>query len=227
MRRKVRLLGIGAAAVLGASALAIAPFANAAESPESIMAKCDASIFIEGKEQRFNALSGKRPMADTCDLVEVSFTSFDGPTERVTEIFRNCPPDSSAGTEVTATWSASVGQITGRYKFTTVGAGGSLFGALNGAWLKHTGTLDLKYEYTESIDTQVFELPVGKTLYVNFTPKMQSMKAVWKVHTAARNNPMGISSPEYNAEAQEEVIGPLVLTGGSIDGKVSPVYANC
>lgn len=237
--RKVRFVAIGAAVASGAAvATVLLPSANAADekTPEQIMSMCHRSAKINGEQRSvsdFNASFGDGFAADTCDFEETNFETFDGPTEKVTVGFPNCEPNATDPAKVTTEWSTAVAQGKGKYTVTQQGAGGGILGFLTGSWQKHQGTLDLTIEEATASESEEREVPVGKVLHVEFTPKIQRMTGVWKVHSDAREQGTVIpASPEVNLEAEEVVEGPVILEGaagapGRVDGTSKAVLTDC
>jgi hypothetical protein len=236
--KKIRLVAIGSALATGAAIVTLLPSADAAEekTPEQIMSMCQRAAKINGKQQStsdFGGGLGDGFAADTCDFVETKFETFDGPTQKVTVDFPNCEPNATEPSTVTTEFSHAVAQGQGKYTVTQQGGGGGLFGALSGAWLKHKGTLDLTIKSATASESEQRSVPVGKVLHVEFTPKMQRMTGVWKVHTAAREQSSVIpAQPEVNLEAEEVVEGPVIRPGvagapGLADGVSKAVLTDC
>jgi hypothetical protein len=229
----IRLVAIGSALATGGAILMLLPSASAADkTPDEITAICDKSSKINGVQQEATGLAdGFR--ADTCDFVEKDMVPFDGPKEKASIDFPNCEPNAPKPASVSVTWSASAAQGQGKYTVTTEGFGGNLFGILNVGWTRHTGTLDMTTKTATAGDTETREVPVGKVLTFEFTPKMQRMTGVWKVFTAARAATTTTNaSPEVNLEAEEVVEGPVVLPSvagapGRLDGTITPVFTDC
>jgi hypothetical protein len=237
--KKVRYVAIGASLVTGAAAAAVLlPSANAAEEPtaEQIMGMCERTAVLNGKEQTtadFGGGLGDGFLSDTCDFVETNFETFDGPTEKVTVDFPNCEPNATAPAKVTTEFSKAVGQGQGKYTVTQQGAGGGLFGALSGSWVKHKGTLDMTVKTATASESEQREVPVGKVMHVTFTPKMQRMTGEWRVHIDAREATTTTNAtPEKNFVAEEVVEGPVILasaagTPGLADGTSKVVLEDC
>lgn len=236
--KKIRLVAIGCALATGGAVVTLLPSANAAEekTPEQIMRMCERTAKLNGKQQStrdFGGGLGDGFESDTCDFVETKFETFDGPTEKVTVDFPNCEPNATEPSKVTTEFSKSVGQGQGKYTVTQQGALGGLFGALSGSWVKHKGTLDMTIKSATATESEQREVPVGKVLHVTFTPKMQRMTGVWKVHIAAREQGTVIpASPEKNFEAEEVVEGPVIRPGaagtpGLVDGTSKAVLEDC
>ncbi|MPY61480.1 hypothetical protein FNH08_31370 [Streptomyces spongiae] len=231
-------MAIGCALATGGAVVTLLPSANAAEekTPEQIMRMCERTAKLNGKQQSvsdFNGAFADGFESDTCDFVETKFETFDGPTEKVTVDFPNCEPNATEPSKVTTEYSQAVGQGQGKYTVTQQGAAGGLFGALNGSWVKHKATLDMTIKTATATESEQREVPVGKVLHLTFTPKMQRMTGVWKVHTAAREQGTVIpGSPEKNFEAEEVVEGPVIRPGaagtpGLVDGTTKPVLEDC
>jgi hypothetical protein len=207
---------------------------TASAANQDVMDRCNKALKINGVPQAFSYLSDAAgPQASTCDFTESSFTTFDGPTTRVSGPFPNCAPNTTKNRSVSVTWQSAVGQIDGRYRFTETSRGG-VAGALAQAWSHHSGTLGLSTKSITVGEVKTFELPKGQRLYVDFTPKLQSMKGVWHAHIDRTTSPRGpLTSMErfapngWDGEAADEVTGPHMLTGGVVDGTVTPVYQPC
>ena len=237
--KKVRYLAIGASLVTGTAVVTVLlPSANAADekTPEQIMTMCNQSAVINGEQREtrdFGGGLGDGFAADNCDFVETNFETFDGPTEKVTVDFPNCEPNATDPAKITTEFSKAVGQGEGRYTVTQQGAGGGIFGFLNGSWLKHKATLDMTIKTATAKESEQREVPVGKVLHVTFTPKMQRMTGVWKVRIDASSGSFGVNpSEEKNFEAPEVVEGPVILesaagTPGLADGTSKVVLEDC
>jgi hypothetical protein len=238
--KKVRYVAIGAAITTGAAvATVLLPSANAAEekTPEQIMGMCERSAKINGEQRStsdFGGGLGDGFAADTCDFVETKkLEFFDGPKQKVTVDFPNCEPNATEPAKVDATWKATVGQGEGKYTATQQGAGGGLFGFLSGSWLKHKGTTDLTLRTVTTGDKETREVPVGKVLHMEFTPKMQRMTGVWRVKIEAKDNGSIVpDTKEQTFEAEEVVEGPVTLPGaagapGILDGTPKAVLTDC
>jgi hypothetical protein len=236
--KKVRLVAAGAALATGGVIITLLPSANAAEekTPEQIITMCERSAVVNGKQRSVSDFGGAFAdgfQADNCDYVETNFESFDGPTEKASIDFPNCEPNATEPAKVSITWKATVGQGSGKYTATQQGAGGGLFGFLSGSWLKHKGTTDLTVKSVTAGDTENREVPVGKVLHMEFTPKMQRMTGEWRVRIDADPGSFAVNpSPEKNFVASELVEGPAVLPGaagaaGIADGAVKPVLTDC
>lgn len=231
--KKIRLVAIGAALVTGGAVITFAPSADAAEkTPQEIMNICNAAAKINGVQQSKIGVGSNKFKADTCDFVETKFEAYAGPTEKVTVDFPNCEPDATEPAEISVTWEASVAQGKGRYRYIEQGGGG-LFGILSGSWLRHRGTLDLKLESASNSKTVTQQVPPGKVLHAEFTPKMQRMTGVWKVFTAERRQGTVLpAQAEVRLEAEEVVEGPVILPGaagtpGLADGVDTYPLADC
>ncbi|MEV0224175.1 hypothetical protein [Streptomyces sp. NPDC050704] len=240
--KKVRYVAIGAAITSGAAvATVLLPSANAADekkTPEQILTMCERAKVLNGKKQSIfdfggHPIAGPSFASDSCEFVETNFETFDGPAEKASIDFPNCEPNATEPSKVDATWKAIVGQGEGKYTATQQGAGGGVFGALSGSWLKHTGTTDLTIKTVTASDKEIREVPVGKVLHMEFTPKMQRMTGVWRVKIDAREattttNPV----PAQTFEAPEVVEGPFILPGaagapGIPDGVPKAVLTDC
>ncbi|GHH07231.1 hypothetical protein [Streptomyces lanatus] len=236
--KKIRIVAVGSALATGGVIVALLPSADAADekTPEQIMSMCERSSKINGKQRSvsdFGGSFGDGFAADTCDYSETNFETFDGPTEKASIDFPNCEPNATTPAKVSITWSATVAQGEGKYTVTQQGGGGGLFGFLSGSWLKHKGTLDMTIDSATAGDTEEREVPVGKVLHMEFTPKIQRMTGVWKVHSDAREQGTVIpASPEVNLQAEEVVEGPVMLPGaagapGVVDGTSKAVLTDC
>ncbi|MFE9647243.1 hypothetical protein ACFYO0_24640 [Streptomyces sp. NPDC006365] len=240
--KKVRYVAIGAAITTGAAvATVLLPSANAAEekTPEQIMKLCERTKVLNGKNQSLedfggHGIAGPTFESDTCDFVETKkLEFFDGPTEKVSIDFPNCEPNATKPTKAEFKWTATVGQGEGKYTATQQGAGGGLFGALSGSWLKHKGTTDITVDTVTAGDSETIDVPVGKVLHMEFTPKMQRMTGEWRVKINANPGSFAVNpTPEQNYSAPEVVEGPVVLAGaagapGIADGEPKPVLTDC
>ena len=239
--RKIRIVAVGSAVVTGgALAAVLLPSANAADekTPEQIMTMCQRAKVLNGKQQSIfdfggHPIAGPSFASDNCDFVETKFETFDGPTEKASIDFPNCEPNATEAAKVSITWSATAAQGQGKYTVTQQGGGGGLFGALTGSWLKHKGTLDMTVKSATAGDTEQRDVPVGKVLHMEFTPKLQRMTGEWRVRIDAREattvtNP----SPEQNFVAPDVVEGPVILPGaagapGVVDGTSKAVLTDC
>ncbi|MGY1498674.1 hypothetical protein ACW4TU_19110 [Streptomyces sp. QTS52] len=236
--RKVRLVAVGSALATGGAIIALLPSANAAEekTPEQIITMCERSAVVNGKQRSVRDFGGAFAdgfQADNCNYVETNFELFDGPTEKASIDFPNCEPNATEPAKVSITWKATVAQGSGKYTATQQGAGGGLFGFLSGSWLKHKGTTDMTVKSVTAGDTENREVPVGKVLHMEFTPKMQRMTGEWRVRIDANPGSFAVNpSPEKNFVASELVEGPAVLPGaagaaGIADGVAKPVLTDC
>ncbi|MDQ0934693.1 hypothetical protein [Streptomyces turgidiscabies] len=236
--KKVRYVAVASALATGGAIIALLPSANAAEerTPEQIIQMCERSKVVNGKQRSvedFGASFGDGFQADNCDYVETNFESFDGPTEKASIDFPNCEPNATEAAKVSITWKATVAQGSGKYTATQQGAGGGLFGFLSGSWLKHKGTTDMTVKSVTAGDTENREVPVGKVLHMEFTPKMQRMTGEWRVRINANPGSFAVNpSPEKNFVASELVEGPAILPGaagapGIADGVAKPVLTDC
>ncbi|MFC8241534.1 hypothetical protein [Streptomyces chartreusis] len=162
--------------------------------------------------------------ADTCDFVETKFETFDGPAEKVTVDFPNYEPNATDPAKVNVEWSTTVAQGKGRYTVTQQGGGGGILGFLTGSWLKHKAALDMTIDSATASGSEEREVPVGKVLQVEFTPKMQRMTGVWKVHSDAREaTTFTHPVPEVNLDAEEVVEGPSMLESAAGGANVTDV----
>ncbi|WP_051864916.1 hypothetical protein [Streptomyces griseus] len=236
--RKVRFVAIGAALATGGGIVALLPSANAADdkTPEQIMTMCERSAVVNGKQRSVRDFDGGFAdgfQADNCDFVETKFETFDGPTEKASIDFPNCEPAATDAAKVSVTWSSTAAQGEGKYTVTQQGGGGGLFGALSGSWVKHKGTLDMTVKSATAGATEQREVPVGKVLHMEFTPKMQRMTGEWRVRIDAREATTTTNAtPERNFVAPEVVEGPVVLPGaagapGVVDGTSKAVLEDC
>ncbi len=239
--RKIRVVAVGSAVVTGgALAAVLLPSASAAEekTPEQITDLCKRAEVLNGKRQSISdfgghTIAGPNFGSDNCDFVETNFETFDGPPEKASIDFPNCEPNATEPASVSVTWSATAAQGQGKYTSTQQGAGGGLFGALTGSWLKHKGTLDMTVRSATAGATEQQEVPVGKVLHMEFTPKLQRMTGEWRVRIDA--DPGGFATnptPEQNFVAPEVVEGPVILPGaagapGAVDGTVKAVLTDC
>jgi hypothetical protein len=239
--KKIRYVAVGAAVVTGGSLAAVLlPSANAADekTPEQIMTMCQRAKVLNGKQQSISDFGG-HPIAgpgfasDNCDFVETKFETFDGPPEKASIDFPNCEPNATEPATVSITWSATAAQGQGKYTVTQQGGGGGIFGALSGSWVKHKGTLDMTIKSATAGDTEERQVPVGKVLFMQFTPKMQRMTGEWRVRIDAREaTTVTNATPEQNFVAPEVVEGPVILPGaagapGVMDGTAKPVLTDC
>ncbi|WSQ09918.1 hypothetical protein OG604_20310 [Streptomyces sp. NBC_01231] len=236
--RKVRYVAIGAALATGGVIITLLPSANAADAktPEQIMTMCERSAVVSGKQRSVRDFGGAFAdgfQADNCDYVETKFETFDGPAEKASIDFPNCEPNATEPSKVSITWTATAAQGEGKYTATQQGGGGGLFGFLSGSWLKHKGTLDMTVKSATAGDTEQREVPVGKVLHMEFTPKMQRMTGEWRVRIDADPGSFAVNpSPEQNFVAPEVVEGPVILPGaagapGIADGTSKPVLEDC
>lgn len=237
--KKVRYIAIGAALATGGVIVTLLPSANAADekTPDQIMGLCERSAFVNGVKRSapkdFGGAFGDGFLADNCDFVETKFETFDAPTEKASIDFPNCEPNATEPAKVSITWSATAAQGTGKYTSTKQGGGGGLFGFLSGSWLKHKGTLDMTVRSATAGDTEQREVPVGKVLHINFTPKMQRMTGEWRVRIDEDRGSFGVNpTPEQNFVAPDVVEGPVILPGaagapGVVDGVSKAVLEDC
>ncbi|TQJ53775.1 hypothetical protein FBY34_1517 [Streptomyces sp. SLBN-115] len=236
--RKVRYVAIGAALATGGAVVTLLPSANAADekTPDQIMRMCQRSAVLNGKQQSVSDFGGAFAdgfESDNCDFVETKFETFDGPTEKSSIDFPNCEPNAAEPAKVSITWSAAAAQGQGKYSVTQQGAGGGLFGFLSGSWLKHKGTLDMTVKSATAGATEQREVPVGKVLHMEFTPKLQRMTGEWRVRLDADPGSFAVNpSPEQNFVAPDVVEGPVILPGaagapGVADGTSKAVLEDC
>ncbi|KUN97654.1 hypothetical protein AQJ67_29635 [Streptomyces caeruleatus] len=234
-------MAVGSAVVTGgALAAVLLPSANAAEekTPDQIMDLCKRAKVVNGKEQDLfdfggHPIAGPSFGSDNCDFVETEFETFNGPTEKSSIDFPNCEPNATGPAKVSITWSATAAQGQGKYTVTQQGGGGGLFGFLSGSWLKHKGTLDMTLKSETAGDTEQRDVPVGKVLHMEFTPKMQRMTGEWRVRIDADPGDFATNpSPEQNFVAPDVVEGPVILPGaagapGVVDGTSKAVLTDC
>ncbi|WP_329547031.1 hypothetical protein OG548_25145 [Streptomyces sp. NBC_01356] len=236
--KKIRFVAVGAALATGGAVVALLPSANAADAktPDQIMTMCERSAVVNGDERTVEDFGGAFAdgfQADNCDYVETNFETFDGPTEKSSIDFPNCEPNATEPATVSITWSATAAQGQGKYTSTQQGAGGGLFGFLSGSWVKHKGTLDMTVKSATAGDTDQREVPVGKVLHMEFTPKIQRMTGEWRVRIDADPGSFAVNpSPEQNFVAPEVVEGPVILPGaagapGVADGTSKAVLEDC
>ncbi|MEV5899374.1 hypothetical protein [Streptomyces sp. NPDC052127] len=231
-------MAIGAALATGGAIVTLLPSANAADekTPDQIMRMCQRSAVLNGKQQSVSDFGGAFAdgfESDNCDFVETKFETFDGPTEKSSIDFPNCEPNAAEPAKVSITWSAAAAQGQGKYSVTQQGAGGGLFGFLSGSWLKHKGTLDMTVKSATAGATEQREVPVGKVLHMEFTPKLQRMTGEWRVRLDADPGSFAVNpSPEQNFVAPDVVEGPVILPGaagapGVADGTSKAVLEDC
>ncbi|MEU9433954.1 hypothetical protein [Streptomyces sp. NPDC048252] len=231
-------MAIGAALATGGAIVTLLPSANAADekTPDQIMRMCQRSAVLNGKQQSVSDFGGAFAdgfESDNCDFVETKFETFDGPTEKSSIDFPNCEPNVAEPAKVSITWSAAAAQGQGKYSVTQQGAGGGLFGFLSGSWLKHKGTLDMTVKSATAGATEQREVPVGKVLHMEFTPKLQRMTGEWRVRLDADPGSFAVNpSPEQNFVAPDVVEGPVILPGaagapGVADGTSKAVLEDC
>ncbi|NGO45708.1 hypothetical protein [Streptomyces ureilyticus] len=237
--KKVRYVAIGAALTTGAAvATVVLPSANAAEekTAQEIITMCERTKVLNGKKQSLedfggHGIAGPGFQSDSCKFVETGFETFNGPKEKVTVDFPNCEANSSPKAEFK--WTATVGQGEGKYTATQQGAAGGLFGALSGSWLKHKGTTDITVKTVTAGDSETRQVPEGKVLHMEFTPRMQRMTGEWQVKINAREATTTTNAvPEQNYTAPEVIEGPVVLpkaagAPGVADGALDPVETDC
>jgi hypothetical protein len=233
--KKIRFVAIGAALATGGAVVALLPSANAADAktPEQIVAMCDRAAVINGERQQAKGGFADGFLADNCDYVETKFETFDGPTEKSSIDFPNCEPDATDPAKVSVTWSATVAQGKGKYTETNQGGGFSLFGVLSGSWVRHDSTLDMTVKSATASATEQREVPVGKVLHMEFTPRIQRMTGEWRARIDAESaTTVSAARPEQNFVAPEVVVGPRVLPGaagapGIADGTSKAVLEDC
>ncbi|MEV6538616.1 hypothetical protein [Streptomyces sp. NPDC051665] len=236
--RKVRYAAIGAALATGGVIVALLPSANAADAktPDQIMTMCERSAVVNGEQRSVEDFGGAFAdgfQADNCDYVETNFETFDGPTEKASIDFPNCEPNATDPAKVSITWSSTSAQGQGKYVSTQQGVAGGLFGFLSGAWAKHKGTLDMTVKSATAGDTEARDVPVGKVLHMEFTPKLQRMTGEWRVRIDADPGSFAVNpSPEQNFVAPDVVEGPVILPGaagapGVVDGTSKAVLEDC
>lgn len=231
-------MAIGAALATGGVVITLLPSANAADAktPDQIMTMCERSAVVNGEQRSVEDFGGAFAdgfQADNCDYVETNFETFDGPTEKASIDFPNCKPNATDPAKVSITWSSTAAQGQGKYVSTQQGVAGGLFGFLSGAWAKHKGTLDMTVKSATAGDTEARDVPVGKVLHMEFTPKLQRMTGEWRVRVDAREQTTVLpASPEQNFVAPDVVEGPVVLPGaagapGVVDGTSKAVLEDC
>ncbi|MFJ9892621.1 hypothetical protein ACIQPR_04740 [Streptomyces sp. NPDC091280] len=231
-------MAIGAALATGGAVVALLPSANAAEekTPAQIMTMCNRSAVLNGKQQSVSDFGGGFAdgfMADNCDFVETKFETFNGPTEKASIDFPNCEPDATAPAKVSIAWESEVAQGKGRQIAVVQGGSGGLFGVLSGAWSVHKSTLDMTTNTAKAGSKDTFEVPVGKVVAIEFTPKMQRMTGEWRVRIDADPGSFAVNpSPEQNFVLEDVVEGPVMLPGaagapGVVDGIAKPVFTDC
>ncbi|XUL90218.1 hypothetical protein ACQ86D_29295 [Streptomyces galilaeus] len=236
--RKVRYVAIGAALATGGVIVTLLPSANAADAktPDQIMTMCERSAVVNGEQRSVEDFGGAFAdgfQADNCDYVETNFETFDGPTEKASIDFPNCEPNATDPAKVSITWSSTAAQGQGKYVSTQQGVGGGLFGFLSGSWAKHKGTLDMTVKSATAGDTEARDVPVGKVLHMEFTPKLQRMTGEWRVRIDADPGSFAVNpSPEQNFVAPDVVEGPVILPGaagapGVVDGTSKAVLEDC
>jgi hypothetical protein len=236
--RKVRYVAIGAALATGGAIVTLLPSANAADAktPDQIMTMCERSAVVNGEQRSVEDFGGAFAdgfQADNCDFVETNFETFDGPTEKASIDFPNCEPNATDPAKVSITWSSTAAQGQGKYVSTQQGVAGGLFGFLSGAWAKHKGTLDMTVKSATAGDTETRDVPVGKVLHMEFTPKLQRMTGEWRVRIDADPGSFAVNpSPEQNFVAPDVVEGPVILPGaagapGVVDGTSKAVLEDC
>jgi hypothetical protein len=227
--KKIRLIAIGSALATCGVVVTLLPSAQAAgKTPEEIVERCDYFSTVKGDAAK-NADSD----SDTCFFEETKFEVFDGPTEKVTVDFPHCEPNATEPATIRAEWSKSIGQGKGKYVGRVNGTGGGILGILSGAWTKHHGTFDLTLETLTASEAEERQVPPGKVLHVEFTPKMQRMTGVWKLRIGAKKaNRRTPARPEENYETEDVVEGPVVLPGpagapGQVEGVSRAVLTDC
>jgi hypothetical protein len=240
--KKVRYIAIGSSVVtVAAVATVLLPSANAAneaKTPEEIMRMCELTKVLNGKQQSLgdikgNPIAGPTFKSDSCDFVETKFETFPGEPQQATIEFPNCEPNAKGPATITDKGSAVVTQGEGKYTVTQQGGGGGLFGVLNLSWTKHKATTDMTTKTVTASVGDTPKIPVGKVLYMEFTPKMQRMTGVWRVKIEARPATTTTNAvPEQIFEAPEVVEGPVMLAGaagapGLADGITKAIITDC
>lgn len=210
-------------AVLAVGGAAVTPAPGHAATSEEIMAWCKEARYINGKKQEFTDSMLDSPSADSCDYRQVGeLEIYEGVTEKVTPDFPNCDPDATE-MKASVSWTFTVGQRAGHYLGIDQGGTGGLFGVLNGSWMKHTGSLDLTIKEGTVADSSIYDVPPGKVLYIEFTPKLQRMNGEWQV----------VRGPDLYT-APDATQGPHMLKNptepdktGAVDGRVEAIYEDC
>ncbi|MFD9390317.1 hypothetical protein ACFWBB_06155 [Streptomyces sp. NPDC060000] len=238
--RKVRIVAIGAALATGGVVVALLPSANAAEAktPAQIMDLCKRAEVLNGKQQSIEDFGG-HPIAgpsfgsDNCDFVETKFETFNGPTEKASIDFPNCEPNATEPAKVSIAWESEVAQGKGKQIAIVQGGSGGLFGVLTGAWSVHKSSLDMTTNTVKAGSKDTVEVPVGKVVHMEFTPKLQRMTGEWRVRIDANPGSFAVNpSPEQNFVLEDVVEGPSMLAGaagapGVVDGVAKPVFEDC
>ncbi|WP_405846620.1 hypothetical protein [Streptomyces sp. NBC_01518] len=234
--KKIQAVAVLSALATGGVIVSLLPSANAADAatktPDEIMRMCQKARVIDGKEQQFPGISDA-PLADSCDFVETKFETFSGEPQQTTPEFPNCEPNAKKPATATIKGSAVVTQGQGKYTVTQQGGGGGLFGVLNLSWTKHKATTDLTTKTVIASVGDTPKIPVGKVLFMQFTPNMQRMTGVWRVKIDARPATTTTNAvPEQIFEAPDVVEGPVILPGaaggpGLADGISEPIISDC
>lgn len=228
--RKIKFVAIGAALATG-SALITLPSASAAEqqatgraavkadtkTPEEIMRMCDNSRVINGVEQELENWMNDSFLADSCEFIQTKpMEFFNGPKEKTSVDYANCEPNATEPVPVSLQGTTEIAQGQGKYTSTQQGFLAGVFGALNASWVKHEGTTDMTVKAVGTTLTDKDKVPVGKVLYMTFTPRMQRMTGIWRVKIDARPATTVTNAvPEQIFEAPEVVEGPVVLEGAA------------
>ncbi|MGP4044127.1 hypothetical protein [Streptomyces sp. 2A115] len=237
MPKIIRLVAIGSALATGAAVVALLPSANAAEekTPAQIMRMCQRSEVLNGKQQSvrdFNGAFADGFESSNCDFVETKFETFNGPTEKASIDFPNCE-DATEPAKVSVAWESEVSQGKGKQITVVQGASGGIFGALSGSWSVHKSSLNMTTESAKAGSRDTFDVPAGKVLHIEFTPKMQRMTGEWRVRIDANPGSFAVNpSPEKNFVLEDVVEGPSMLPGaagapGVVDGVAKPVFTDC
>ncbi|WP_327723595.1 hypothetical protein [Streptomyces europaeiscabiei] len=234
--KKIQIVAVLSALATGGAIVSLLPSANAADTatktPEQIMRMCEKARVINGEQQSFPGISNT-PLADSCDFMETDFETFSGEPQQATIEFPNCEPNAKKPSSATKKGSAIVTQGEGKYTVTQQGGGGGLFGVLNLSWTKHQATTDMTTKTVIASVGDTPQVPVGKVLFMQFTPRMQRMTGVWRVKIDARPPTTTTNAvPEQIFEAPEVVEGPAILPGaagapGLADGVTKPIISDC
>lgn len=198
-------------------------------TPESIFSWCAGAREIQGKAGE-GYQNGPWPnfTGDSCTFEETSFTQVTGDTVKASQDVENCPPKTVKNLKLKVDSTATVAQYNGEYDVTEIGGGGGLFGALNGQWLKHEGTMDLTIKSLGATDGSEWEVPEGKVMHIEFTPIINVMKGNWHFYDDGSPTPTPWDKAEKTSVFLEhEVRGPKKLPGGGSDGTFKPVTQPC
>jgi len=224
MRKRNRLLAIAGTVVIGSAVLIVSPFANAAtgDTTDRLMAKCNRAKFLQGKQQEASFNDGYQ--AGSCDLIDQSFTTFEGAPIQITRRFRNCPPDLFEGGKASVSLEASLVQSGGKYTFTDIGSDSGLLGVLSTSWRSHEGTTDMVTKTITMTVTAEADIPENQIVTFKFVPKMLKMTANWHIFTDGSDGFPGgeLGKPRDDDKVPEEVTGPLLLSSGLADGTLVP-----